>query len=60
MEDVHCSRELAIWLGAKAPETVWQHRMLRDAGYLLLRDEAGRALFWRRQVAVRSSCEGEP
>jgi len=42
-----CSRELAQRLGAISPMTKEQHRALRDAGYLLVRDPmTSWALFW--------------
>lgn len=48
--EVHCSRDLAVSLGAIAPQSIDHHRALRDAGYLRLRDEHGLALFWPWQA----------
>lgn len=45
--ELRCSRDLALKLGAVAPLTLDHHRVLRDAGHLLVRDLAsGWALFW--------------
>ncbi len=46
--ELRCSRELALLLGAIAPQTLREHRQMRDAGHLRVRD--GRCmvspLFW--------------
>lgn len=47
--ELRCSRKLALWLGAMAPETLAHHKRMRDAGDLLVRDEANDPLFWEWQ-----------
>lgn len=56
--ELHCSRALALRLGACPPLGVAHHRELCEAGHLLVRDPAtSAALFW---PWVRSSAEREP
>ncbi len=45
--ELHCSRELAIWLGAEEPGTVGHYRDCRARGDLLVRDFVSlRPMFW--------------
>lgn len=46
--ELRCSRDLALRLGAVKPETLDEHKQLRDAGFhLLVRDpETSAPLFW--------------
>lgn len=45
--ELRCSRDLALRLGAIAPETVDHHRQLRDAGHLMVRDKVTAwPVFW--------------
>ena len=54
MTELRCSRELALRLGAVEPVSVRQHRELRDAGHLLVRDViAVTPLFWPWQLTGR-------
>lgn len=51
--ELRCSRDLALRLGAIAPETTAHHRALMQGGNLLLRDvQTGWALFWPWQDQV--------
>ena len=46
-----CSRDLALRLGAIAPETTRHHRELRAAGHMLVRDgQTGWAMFWKLEL----------
>lgn len=46
--ELRCSRDLALHLGAIEPETLDEHKQLRDAGFhLLVRDpETSAPMFW--------------
>lgn len=44
--ELRCSRDLALRLGAIEPANIEGHRQMKKAGHLLIRDEAGSALFW--------------
>ena len=44
--ELRCSRALALLLGAINPESIEEHRQMKKAGHLLIRDEAGSPLFW--------------
>lgn len=51
MMELRCSRDLALRLGAVAPETTRHHREMRDAGDLLVRDgQTGWAMFWKWEL----------
>lgn len=53
--ELHCPRELALKLGAIAPISVQEHRQLRGEHCMLVRAEAGQALFWPLQLVAASS-----
>lgn len=62
MIELRCSHDLAVLLGAIRPGNMAQHRQLRDAGHMLVRDpETSCPLFWPMEltredlVAARSS-----
>lgn len=45
--ELRCSGYLAMWLGAVMPASPAEHREMRDAGHLLVRDpRTGWPLFW--------------
>jgi hypothetical protein len=45
--ELRCSRDLALRLGAIEPADIDQHKSLKKAGHLLVRDgETGAAMFW--------------
>ena len=46
--ELHCSRDLALRLGAVDPANAADHRDLKGRGYLLVRDlsEPSRPMFW--------------
>ncbi len=45
--ELHCSANVIHRLGVLQPQTVSEHRKLRDAGHLLVRDhETMSAFFW--------------
>jgi hypothetical protein len=51
--ELRCSRELALLLGAVQPRSIVEHRELKRAGYLLIRDALGVPMFWQWQVQER-------
>lgn len=60
--EVRCSGQLAIRLGAIPPATVAEHKQLRDAGFILIRDrDTAYPMFWpwavnvADEIATRSS-----
>lgn len=60
MIELRCSRDLAIRLGAIAPDTAEHHRQLRDAGkHMLIRDTTTSwPMFWAlvpEQLSTKSS-----
>lgn len=55
-----CSHDLALRLGAIEPENLAQHREMKRAGHMLIRDELCEPLFWPivgapTPVSLRSS-----
>lgn len=48
--ELRCSRELAIKLGAISPANAAEHRALKSLGHLLIRDEDQQALLWASQL----------
>jgi hypothetical protein len=51
--ELHCSRDLALRLGAVGPETMAQRKELKNAGHLLVRDpETSWPMFWPWQVTT--------
>jgi hypothetical protein len=51
--ELFCSRDLALRLGAVAPETTAHHKALKNAGHLLVRDpETSGPMFWPWQVTT--------
>lgn len=44
--ELRCSHELALLLGAIEPHSIDHHKELKHAGFMLVRDDAGAALFW--------------
>lgn len=45
--ELRCSRDLALRLGAIEPVSLDQHKEMKKAGLLLMRDgETGAAMFW--------------
>lgn len=53
MMELRCSRDLAFWLGAIGPETMVQHKELKNAGHMLVRDPAtSRPMFWPWQLTT--------
>jgi hypothetical protein len=44
--ELHCSRDLALRLGAVTPTSFAHHRLLKEEdGHLLVRDEKGMSMF---------------
>ena len=47
MIELRCSRDLALRLGAIGPETIAEHKLLRDQGHMLVRDRVTSwPMFW--------------
>lgn len=59
MIELRCSRDLALRLGAISPETVEQHKALRDSGQnIMVRDRiTSWPMFWRRVEVTAGSSE---
>lgn len=53
--ELRCSRAVALLLGAINPESIEEHRAMKKAGHLLIRDEAGSPLFWPWSTNAPSS-----
>ena len=57
--ELRCSADVVHHLGVLHPQTLSEHRKLRDAGHLLVRDhETMSAFFWpwvEEELSVRSS-----
>lgn len=53
--ELFCSRELALWLGAREPVSIAQHKELRDSGNCILVRErvALLPMFWPLLVSTR-------
>lgn len=52
--ELRCSAEIVPHLGVLEPRTVDEHRKLRDAGHILVRDhETMSAFFWPLVVEVQ-------
>ncbi len=56
MMELRCSREIADRFELIEPGNATEHRSLRDAGHLRVRDcETGRARFWPWQPGVNET-----
>lgn len=45
--ELRCSRDLALWLGAVEPKTIDEHKAMKAAGHMLIRDGTNGVLFWQ-------------
>lgn len=57
--ELHCSADVVHCLGVLEPSTLNEHRKLRDAGHLLVRDhETMSAFFWPWQLTYAQTIVG--
>lgn len=57
--ELHCSAEIVHCLGVLEPANVDEHRKLRDAGHLLVRDhQTMSAFFWPWQLTFGPTIMG--